>query len=317
MTTQFLWPIAALCLLVVTPAGAQSRDGRAFPTPDAAARALAHAAKAEGVDELLAIFGATGRDLLDTSDAATSTRNRETFAVAFAEEWRFEDLGPDRKELVIGRESWPFPVPLVKTSRGWVFDTSAGKEEILDRRIGRNELAAIQISRAYVNAQRKYAASGHDGKPAGIYAQRVASEPGTENGLFWPAAHGKPVSPLGDLVAQAAADGHTRDATQSGRSPFHGYFFRILTAQGPSASGGAKSYVANGEMNGGFALIAWPAQYDVTGVMTFVVNQDGIVFEKDLGPETGTKAAALTRFDPDLTWHTAFHPPAPSAAAAP
>lgn len=302
MTTQFLWPIAALCLLVVTPAGAQSRDGRAFPTPDAAARALAHAAKAEGVDELLAIFGATGRDLLDTSDAATSTRNRETFAVAFAEEWRFEDLGPDRKELVIGRESWPFPVPLVKTSRGWVFDTSAGKEEILDRRIGRNELAAIQISRAYVNAQRKYAASGHDGKPAGIYAQRVASEPGTENGLFWPAAHGKPVSPLGDLVAQAAADGHTRDATQSGRSPFHGYFFRILTAQGPSASGGAKSYVANGEMNGGFALLAWPAQYDVTGVMTFIVNQEGVVRQKDLGAGSDAAARAMTLYDPDPSW---------------
>jgi Protein of unknown function (DUF2950) len=297
--------IVAAIVILTAPCAAQQNDAAAFASPEGAARALAAAARAEGMDALLAIFGSAGRDLLDTSDPGTSRRNREIFTVAFAEEWRIEDLGINRKELVIGHESWPFPVPLLKTARGWVFDVAAGKQEILNRRIGRNELVTIQTCLAYVKAQQAYAKSGHDGKPAGVYAQRVSSDPGTQNGLYWPAQRDEPRSPLGDLVAQAAADGQPRDPSQPGRTPFHGYYFRILDAQGAAASGGAKSYVVDGQMTGGFALVAWPAQYDATGIMTFIVNQDGIVYERDLGPETTSTAPGITRYDPDSAWRRA------------
>ena len=303
MSARSILGAFAVLLAVAMPCAARQNEPRAFATPEDAARALASAARAEGVNALMAIFGPAGREILDSSDPATSQRNRETFWVAFAEEWRLEDAGVGRKELVIGHESWPFPVPVVKTPKGWVFDAAAGKQEILNRRVGRNELAALEVTQAYVKAQRAYAASSHDGKPTGTYAQRIASEPGTQNGLYWPAGQGQPRSPLGDLVAQAAKEGQPRDAAQPGRTPFHGYYFRIVTGgQGSSAPGGAKAYVVNGEMTGGFALVAWPAQYDATGVMTFIVNQDGVVYQKDLGPETATRAPSLTRYDPDSTW---------------
>ena len=186
--------------------------------------------------------------------------------------------------LVIGNEAWPFPVPIVKDASGWHFDTAAGKEEVLDRRIGRNELAVIRICRTYVAAQRLYASRGHDGLPAGLYARAFASEPGRQNGLYWPARRGEKRSPLGDLVAHAAEEGRALGkAGAEAPPPFHGYHFKILTAQGPAAPGGAKSYVVDEKMSGGFALVAWPAQYDVTGIMTFIVNQDGVVQQKRSG----------------------------------
>jgi len=302
MNVRSVFATLALTLSLATPGAARQNDARAFATPEQAARALAAAARADGMDALLAIFGPAGRELFDTSDPGTSQRNRQTFAVAFAEEWRVEDLGAGRKELVIGHESWPFPVPLVKTARGWVFDAAAGKTEILNRRVGRNELATIQACLAYVKAQQAYAKAGHDGKPAGAYARRISSDPGTQNGLYWDVKRGEPRSPLGDLVAQAAADGDPRDPSHPGRTPFHGYFFRIVEAQGVAAAGGAKQYVVDGNMTGGFALVAWPAKYDATGVMTFIVNQDGVVHEKDLGPETATRVLSVTRYDPDSTW---------------
>src|SRR5262245_19549698 len=298
---SIVWSLVVVAWLA-TPCGARQNDTRAVATPEDAARALAAAARADGMDALLAIFGSAGRELFDTSDPATAQRNRQTFAVAFAEEWRLEDKGVGRKELVIGHESWPFPVPLSKTSRGWVFDVAAGKDEILNRCIGRNELSTLEITQAYVHAQRTYPATGHDGKPAGIYAQRISSDEGTQNGLYWPSKRGQPRSPLGDLVAQAARDGQPRDPAHAGQTPFHGYYFRIVNGQGTSAPGGAKQYIVNGQMTGGFALVAWPAKYDATGVMTFIVNQDGVVYEKDLGPETATRAISITRYDPDGTW---------------
>jgi hypothetical protein len=190
----------------------------------------------------------------------------------------------------------------VKSAKRWRFDTTAGKEEVLARRIGRNELAVIGICREYVAAQRHYAQQGHDGKPQGLFATTFRSDPGKQNGLYWPAAHGQPRSPLGDLVAQASKEGRQIGTDRPPPTPFHGYYFKILTAQGAAAPGGTKSYVVNGEMSAGFALVAWPAQYDATGVMTFAVNQDGAVHETDLGAETNTTAAAITTYNPDASW---------------
>lgn len=282
---------------------AQAAQHRTFASPEDAVKALVESLKAGNLDQLLTIFGQEGKELIASSDPATARLNRQVFTVAAGEQWHLEDAGPNRKTLVIGNEEWPFPVPLVKEASGWRFDTAAGKEEVVARRIGRNELAAIGTIRAYVTAQRRYAQQGHDGKPAGMYATKFQSDPGKENGLYWPTAKGQRRSPLGDLVAQAAEEGRPVGGREQ-PSPFHGYYFKILTAQGAAASGGARSYVVKGDMSGGFALLAWPAQYDVTGVMTFLVNQDGIVREKDLGPGTDAAARKMTAYNPDSSWQS-------------
>jgi hypothetical protein len=248
------------------------------------------------------IFGEEGKDLLASSDAATARQNQQVFVVAAAEQWRLSDDGKGGKTLIIGNEDWPFPVPIVKAASGWRFDIAAGKEEVIARRIGRNELAALDTVRAYVSAQRRYAEQAHDGIPAGTYATKFRSDPGKQNGLYWPTQRGQKPSPLGDLVAQAADEGRAIKADASGFSPFHGYYFKILGGQGGAATGGAKSYLVKGQMSGGFALVAWPAQYDVTGVMTFMVNQDGVVREKDLGAETDALARKMANYNPDSSW---------------
>jgi len=282
--------------------GAQTRASRMFPLPEDAVKALIDTVKKGDLPALLSIFGTDGNELIESSDPATARMNRDVFVVAATEQWHLEDAGPNRKTLVIGNEAWPFPVPLVKDATGWRYDTAAGKEEIVARRIGRNELAAIETVRAYVSAQRRYAAQGHDGKPPGVYAMKLQSDPGKENGLYWHAARGQKLSPLGDLVAQAAEEGRPIGGAGARPSPLNGYYFKILTAQGSAAAGGAKNYVVRGEMSGGFALVAWPAQYDVTGVMTLVTNQDGAVFEKDLGRGTDAAVRAMTAFNPDASW---------------
>jgi hypothetical protein len=295
--------IALLALLASSATiAAQTATQPAFATPEDAVKSLVAAVKAENLDALLAIFGPEGRDLAASSDPATGRMNRRVFAVAFREQWHLEDVTPTQKTLVIGNEEWPFPVPLVKGADGWRFDTVAGKEEVLARRIGRNELQAIATSRAYVTAQRRYAQEGHDGKPAGVHATKLKSDSGTQNGLYWPAARGQKRSPLGDLVAQAAEEGRVPGGDRTQPSPFHGYYFKILTGQGSAVKGGARSYLVKGEMSGGFALVAWPAQYDATGVMTFIVNQDGIVRERDLGPQTDAIARKMTVYNPDKSW---------------
>ena len=277
-------------------------QGRVFTTPEAAVSELIDTAKSGNTSGLMAIFGSDAQDLVNSSDPVTARRNREVFVIAAAEGWKLADDGPDRKTLVIGHEQWPFPIPLVKEANAWRFDTEAGREEVIARRIGRNELAVIQICHTYVAAQRVYAKHPHDGKPAGIYAASFASEPGRQNGLYWPVKEGQPRSPLGDLVAAAANEGRPVNNSAQQRMPFHGYYFKILTAQGPSAPGGPRDYVVAGAMTGGFALIAWPAEYDVTGVMTFAVNDAGTVFQKDLGPETNQTVGQIDRYDPDSTW---------------
>jgi hypothetical protein len=273
-----------------------------FETPQAAVIELAKAVKGGDLAKVMAIFGPDAQALVDTSDPVTARRNQQVFSVAFSEYWRVVPAGLGRATLVVGFEEWPFPIPLVKEGGKWRFDTAAGKEEVLARRIGRNELAAIRICRTYVAAQRIYAKYGHDGKPAGIYAAAFRSDPARENGLYWQARHGQRRSPLGDLLAAASIDSAAGRASNEGPQPFHGYYFRILTAQGAAASGGARDYVVDGKLTGGFALVAWPAQYDVTGIVTFVVNQNGVVFERDLGPETDAAARAISTYNPDSTW---------------
>lgn len=297
--------IACSVLVLAPTVHAEGAGPRVFATSEEAVRVLAETVKAGDLNRLVALFGPEGQELVDTSDVATGRRNREVFVAAFAEGWRLADKGPDRKELVLGNEAWPFPVPLVRSAAGWSFDAAAGREEVLNRRIGRNELAAIRILHEYVAAQRAYAGAGHDGKRAGLYARRFGSDPGTHNGLYWPARPGEARSPLGVLIAEASEEGYRRRKAAEGPSPLHGYFFRILEGQGKSAKGGARDYVVDGEMSGGFALVAWPVHYDASGVMTFVVNQEGVAHERDLGPETATLVKAFTRYDPDDTWRPA------------
>jgi Protein of unknown function (DUF2950) len=304
--SRVLIPVCiALAALLSPPIAAQGAPQRTFATPEEAVSALIEAVKGGRLSDVVALFGPDGQELANSSDAATGQRNREVFSVAAAEGWRLEDRPDNAKVLIIGHEAWPFPVPLVKRPSGWQFDTAAGKEEVLARRIGRNELAAMQVCRTYVAAQRLYAQHAHDGKASGLFAQRIASSPGKQDGLYWPAARGEKRSPLGDLVAQAAAEGRALNTAPSAPQPFHGYSFKILTGQGAGAAGGAKSYLVSGEMAAGFALVAWPVQYDTTGVMTFVVNQDGVVYQKDLGPSTAATASAMTVYDPDAGWEVA------------
>ena len=294
---------ALLALLASSASAAgQTAAQRTFATPEDAVKALADTVKAGNVDAMLALFGPEGRELVASSDPATARMNRQVFSVAAREQWHLEDVTPSQKTLVVGYEDWPFPVPLVKGADGWRFDTAAGKEEVLARRIGRNELQAIATSRAYVTAQQRYAQQGHDGKPAGLHATKLKSDPGKENGLYWPTTRGQKLSPLGDLVAQAAEEGRPIGAEQPQPTGFHGYYFKILTGQGAAGSGGAKSYIVKGEMSGGFALVAWPAQYDATGIMTFIVNQDGTVRQRDLGQQTDTVARKMTVYNPDASW---------------
>ena len=301
----------AAVMLAATAAAAAATGAagpRVFETPEEAVLALIATVKANDPGALVAFFGPAGQDLVDTSDAATGRRNREVFAAAVAEGWRLGDSGPGRKELILGHEAWPFPVPLVKSAAGWSFDAVAGGEEVLNRRIGRNELAVLRVLQDYVAAQRAYAAESHDGKHAGSFARRFGSDPGRHNGLYWPARRGQARSPLGVLVAEASEQGYRRHG--EGPSPFHGYYFRILEAQGAAARGGAAQYVVGGEMTGGFALVAWPVHYGASGVMTFVVNRDGTPYQKDLGPETPAAVGRITRYDPDATWRPVSSAPA-------
>ena len=294
--------IAAAVVATVSCARSEPQpQQQMFGSAEEAVQALAKVVQAADVQQLTEIFGPDSKELVDTSDPVIARRNRETFTVAFTEGWKLVDAENGSKTLVIGNEDWPFPVPLVKDGNRWRFDTAAGKTEVLARRIGRNELAVIRICGTYVAAQHRYAEHGHDGKPARLYAQNFRSDPGKENGLFWPEVKGKPLSPLGDLVAQAANEGRPMGEGRQ-QTPFQGYYYKILTAQGPAASGGARSYVANGDMSGGFALIAWPAEYDLTGIMTFIVNQDGVIHEKDLGADTAATAGKMSDYNPDESW---------------
>jgi len=290
-----------LCAMLVSAGCSRAREatptGKMFPTPQAAVQALSDAAATRDVDAVLAIFGPEGKALVDTSDPDTARQGRQVFVAAMREGWHLTD-DPSTKVLVIGNEQWPFPVPLVNDAGGWHFDTAAGQQELIARRIGRNELTVIRLCRTYVAAQQIYASTAHDGNRPGVFAASFRSSPGKQNGLYWQTRTGERRSPLGELVEGA----EQRSDAAGEATPFHGYYFRILASQGTSATGGPMDYRIGGQMTGGFALVAWPAYYDASGIMTFIVNRDGVVYEKDLGPDTATAVAGLRSYDPDPSW---------------
>jgi hypothetical protein len=288
-------------------APAPTPDRKTFPSTDEAAKALMNGLKTNNAEELKAIFGPNAEKDLSSGDPVSDRYDRQAIAVAMESSWTWEKAGA-AMELIIGDEKFPFPVPLTEVRGGWQFDTTAGKEELLSRRIGRNELRVIGISRDYALMQKAYASQPRDGKLAGLYAQKVLSSPGRQDGLYWRAGDEEPQSPLGDLVAQALVEGY--DINKDASAPLWAYHFRILTAQGSNAQGGARSYIVNGEMSGGFALIAYPAEYGRGGIMTFMVNQDGVVYQKDLGVDTLKLAPAIAAYDPDNGWSVVKPPEA-------
>src|ERR1051325_7668547 len=289
---------AAAALLVCAIASTASAQ-QSFKTPDEAVTALVSAAKAGDRQAVLTVLGPSAQDIVSSGDEVADEGVRKEFVAAYDEK---HEVYPDGGHaiLFVGKDDFPFPIPLVRKGDTWSFDTEAGRQEVLFRRIGGNELDTIQSALAYVDAQNEYSDKDH-GEGVGVYAQRIISQPGKKDGLYWPPAAGRQESPLGDLMADATAAGY-RPRGGGERTPYHGYYYKILTRQGPAAPGGALDYVVKGKMIGGFALVAWPAEYGNSGVMTFIVNHNGTVYEKDLGQRTAQVAAGMSAYNPDDTW---------------
>jgi hypothetical protein len=296
---RFVLALAAIVMACTWPAAAFGADvaQRTFASPEAAAAALVAAVKANDEKVALAILGPGAGNWIRSGDATADSAARERFVTAYDEKHAIEKVSATRARLTVGPDDWPFAFPLVRKDSGWRFDTAAGKQELLARRIGANELAAINVMLAIVDAQREYAAEDHDRDGVREYAHAFASTPGKRDGLYWATSPGEPASPLGPLMQQAAAEGYA-----AAHRPYHGYYFRMLMSQGPHAQGGAQEYIVRGHMIGGYAAISYPAQYRNSGVMTFIVNQDGVVYEKDLGADTARIAAGITQFDPGPGW---------------
>jgi hypothetical protein len=310
---------AALVVLgLAMAAGCAKKDEQSaataagFDSPEQAVQAFVAALEKNDTAQLSTLLGADSEALFDSGDAVQDAGDRAEFLAAYAAKNALTDDGADRKVLVVGDQDWPLPIPIVKRDGKWVLDGEAGIDELIYRRVGANELGAIDVSRGFVAAQIEYASEGRDGDPPGIYALKLVSDEGLHNGLYWPTADDEPPSPAGPFVAAAAAEGY-RKAEGDARSPYHGYYYRMLYSQGPNASGGARDYFKDGLLTEGFALIAWPADYGSSGVMTFMVNQDGVVFQKDLGEDTASAVDAIQAFDPDSSW-TAIVPPAEEPA---
>ena len=289
--------IAAIFAAVI-PLG-EARAQQKFNNAEAAADALAAAARAGDRKQIIAVLGPGSADIASSGDDVQDEETRKAFVTEYDAKHSIKRETGKPATLLIGQNDFPFPIPLVEKNGSWSFDTKAGREEILFRRIGRNELAAIQACLAYLDAQNEYADMNKTKDGMAIYAQKIVSSTGKKDGLYWPAAQGEKESPLGEAVADATAQGYR---VGGGSIPFHGYYFKVLTKQGATAPGGAVDYVVGGNMIGGFALVAYPAEYGNSGVMTFVVNQDGTVFQKDLGPGTRQLAARIASFNPDHTW---------------
>lgn len=296
-----LFPVVALITSIAAKTGDQW--GRGFATPQAAVSALSQAVNSLDASKMREIFGPAVADLKNP-DQVQATNELQDFANALNTTNALVRQSETNFELDVGPDAWPFPVPIVQKDGQWFFDTEAGEQELLNRRIGRNELDVLKTMRAYVDAQREYASKDRMGDEVLQYAQRIASTPGKKDGLFWPADAGGDESPLGPMVADARNEGYKVESKgqSTSRAPFHGYYFKILKQQGNDAPGGKYNYVINGRMIAGFSLIAWPAEYGNTGVMTFMVNQQGRVYQRDLGPKTGQLAPAITEYNPGPSW---------------
>lgn len=297
-----LFLLVVVVVLAVGTARAQSSAQRTFASPEEAADALAAAVRAQDVNGLLAVVGPGASSWLFSGDRVADRNDWSRFLTAYEARHAVETQPDGRRVLVVGEDAWPFPAPLVERAGRWRFDAEAGREELLDRRVGRNELDTLQTLLAIVDAQREYARSDVDGDGLIDYARRIRSTPGQHDGLYWEAGSGERQSPLGPLVARATREGYGRQAEDPEPSAFHGYLFRLLTAQGPHAPGGAHDYLVGDALLGGFAVVAYPARYGLSGVTTFLVNHEGVVYQKDLGPETAALARGLATFDPDPTW---------------
>ena len=272
-----------------------------FASPDDAGSALVAAVKSGDQNALVAILGPDSKDVISSGDAVQDKNTGSAVAAAYDVMHRWRTTTDGSQILLIGADNFPFPIPLKQNGAGqWFFDTASGKDEILNRRIGRNELATIEACEAMADAQAEYFSQLHDGATTKQYAMKFLSDPGKQNGLYWQSAEGQPQSPLGSLVASAAAEGYSSKAGTP--TAFHGYYFRMLTGQSSQAPGGAKDYVVDGKMTGGFAVVAYPAQYGDSGIMTFIINQDGLLLQKDLGNTTTQIASAMTVYDPDADW---------------
>lgn len=297
------WALALVFPLGLAAATVAAEGSKTFSTPEEAVLALASATAAKDSEALHAIFGAAGDDL-ENPDRVQAAAELETFTAAFNQGHRIAKESDTRCVLEVGPQAWPFPIPIVSQNGRWFFDSTAGKAELLRRRIGKNELSTLEVMRAYVDAQREYASRDRDGDQVLEYAQRIGSSPGKTDGLYWPPELNGETSPLGPFFAQAQSEGYFSGskASDAGPQPFHGYFFKILTRQGNHAPGGKYDCVINRNMIAGFALVAWPAEYGESGVMTFVVNQQGRVFQKDLGGKTARIVKGMKSYDPDNSW---------------
>ena len=296
------WLTAALAIGTLCAAAAVSAQDtprqQTFPSAQQAVDAFVAASTNNDVAALQQLLGPDAASLISSGDDTQDRNDRALFVTLYQTHHRLELAGTDKMTLLVGKNEWPLPIPLVKSDGAWKFDSPTGVKELLYRRIGANELAAIKVCHALRKAQLDYAATGHDGNPPGAYAPRFHSKPGTQDGLYWPVAAGEPQSPAGPLVADAEAEGYE----QGSHHPFHGYYFRILKAQGPSAYGGARDYMVDGRMTGGFAILAYPAEYGASGVMTFLVSRRGSVYQKDLGETTAEAVKAVSSYDPDSSW---------------
>ena len=304
---KFYWAyfpkLAAVAFLLTasfpTRSMAQQQGQKTFSSAEDATKAFFTAAQNNDEKTMLDILGPDGKQIVSSGDAVEDAQNRANFVMRYQEMHRLVKERDGTMVLYVGAHNWPCPIPLVNKGNAWYFDTDAGKKEILYRRIGKNELSAIRVSQELVAAEKEYFSTQHN-----EYAQKIFSDEGLHNGLYWKAAEGEPQSPIGPQVAEARAEGYikSRDTTPT---PFRGYFYHILTRQGKNASGGAKNYIANGKMTEGFAFIAYPAVYRSSGVMTFIVDQDGVVYQKDLGKNTGVLAKAMKTYNPNSTWQKA------------
>jgi len=303
LAMRVLWISVVLALGSAHAALAQDPGQKTFDSDTDATDAFAAAVQNHDEAAMLAILGPSGRDLISSGDRVADQNNQDAFATKYHAAHQFVAAGDGRTFLYIGTENWPTPIPLQKNGSQWYFDTNYGRQEILYRRIGSNELNVIKVCTAIADAQRDYYATLHDGASEHQYAQKFRSTAGTQNGLFWEVTGAQPESPLGPMVAEAASEGYQHSSSGSPKPhPFHGYVYRLLTSQGADARGGARDYIVGGKMTGGFGLVAYPISYRGSGVMTFIVNQDGQIYQKDLGPNTGQIAGEMVAYNPDTTW---------------